>query len=1119
MTRFAFLVTVITIALSGVLLAADVKSQDLRTIQVTFSAKNTTLEDVFNKIEQQTALSFTFAKQIGDKQLTTYQATNRSVDVILKELAKSWRLKFVQLGDIIAVSELPPPAKPGRITGKVTDAKTGETLIGVTVRVSGRPNGASTDVNGRFSLQVEPGTYNVALSYVGYQTTAVNDVVVKEDQPTYLAIKMEPSQGDLAEVTVKADRVITSTNEKLVGQMKNAVGVVSGISSEQITISVDRSASEVVRRVAGITLQDGFISIRGMTPRYNPVFLNNVYMPSTDPNKRAFNFDLLPSNVIDRILVYKTGAPELPGDFAGGVVKVHTKKSVNIRRFEMTLNGQYRTGNKFFSNHVSAGNGKYDWLGFDDGTRGLPKGIPRNQYGVALSQVSVSNPNGYSIANEKLTDALLQRSAKQWTLQNVYHPMDIQGDATYYTYANLGSMKLNSVSLARYELQRGYFRSNTARGANQFVETDFPANGAPLSPYYKDNYRLMYDSVYSENVRLAAMQDLSLNIDKRNDINLMVLFNHMAKDQLQIQTTTNWNNSAGNPFPRRVESAYNQQQLLTTVLGGTHKTNNDRHSIEWNVNYSRARSYDPGQFSNIYEPDLKSINGIYNGEGSLNITDATTWRMYTFPQNTNVGNFSDGEGLEKRWQGNIDYVFQIAPKTWKDLQLKAGAYYENRNKNYQFYAFRYGRYPAMPYSADPWNTIGQTLLEANALRPQGQRMFTALQTTGNAGTETQGYKAKAITTAGYAALNIPLRFNIGSRQLQWDIYAGTRLEYTDRLVLSPDGKKTADGGAFSMVGQAPPYTYYWLPSVNTTLHISPKLQWRMAYYKTVNRAEFRELSPFITYNPADGFTYQGYSGLQDAKIDNFDARLEWYPSEGETITGGAYFKNIKNPIEDLNAGLFSVGGFMPGNLSYARIYGAEIEVRKKLDFMEGSLFRHMGVILNAAYNQTKADNRVSQNPALPLNYYPGGTSRPLQAASPWIINAGLFYDNKPKGSRISVQYNAYGDRLLANTGHSLDDDPALFDRTRHLLDVSILQKITNRLSVRVAAQNLLNSPIRHYVDGDFDRKFGAAPRRVTLESYRYQGALLEYRSFIQGDYYVKDYRPGVYYTVGFQLSL
>ncbi len=64
-----------------------------------------------------------------------------------------------------------------------------------------------------------------------------------------------------------------------------------------------------------------------MTPRYNPVYLNNASLPSADADKRAFNFDLLPSGAIDRIMVYKTAAPELPGDFAGGVVKVYTQKA------------------------------------------------------------------------------------------------------------------------------------------------------------------------------------------------------------------------------------------------------------------------------------------------------------------------------------------------------------------------------------------------------------------------------------------------------------------------------------------------------------------------------------------------------------------------------------------------------------------------------------------------------------------------------------------------------------------------------------------------------------------------------------------------------------------------
>ncbi len=111
------------------------------------------------------------------------------------------------------------------------------------------------------------------------------------------------------------------------------------------------------------------------------------------------------------------------------------------------------------------------------------------------------------------------------------------------------------------------------------------------------------------------------------------------------------------------------------------------------------------------------------------------------------------------------------------------------------------------------------------------------------------------------------------------------------------------------------------------------------------------------------------------------------------------------------------------------------------------------------------------------------------------------------------------DRVITNTSGAniWDLEPWMWERSGHLLDLSVLQKINKWLSVRVAAQNLLNAPIRHYVDNDFNKKFNTAP---TYFEWRVQAPLMSVtEKYIQGDYYVRDYKPGIYYTLGFQFSL
>lgn len=431
---------------------------------------------------------------------------SESLHTILTTLLKETGYDFQALNGSIVIkrttnSNIPAktPVKP--IAG-IPDEENVQPVYDAGVSADSKEINSNT--NGLFIVSLPPGRYEVNIDSIKYDAQKIKDLIGTGVQavPPDNKPKIETTQWEEAPVAA-AEEATATTNARLVHTIRKADGVVSGTASEQITSSVDRSATEIVRRVAGVSLQDAFISIRGMTPRYNPVYLNNASLPSADADKRAFNFDLLSSGAIDRIMVYKTAAPELPGDFAGGVVKVYTKKALPVRRLEISVNGQYRTGNKFFDNHATAEPGKYDWLGHDDGRRQLPANMPRDQYGQIIARSIDNTPNTYTRTNEVLARSLVARGAKTWNVGNVYHPADVLVDLNNSYYINLGKRQLNSITVGRYEHQRSYFKSAMANGANRFKDTVFPVDGKPLTPDYDVNYRVGYDSVYQHNVRLA----------------------------------------------------------------------------------------------------------------------------------------------------------------------------------------------------------------------------------------------------------------------------------------------------------------------------------------------------------------------------------------------------------------------------------------------------------------------------------------------------------------------------------------------------------------------------------------------------------------------------------------
>jgi outer membrane receptor for ferrienterochelin and colicin len=152
--------------------------------------------------------------------------------------------------------------------------------------------------------------------------------------------------------------------------------VVNGISAEQIVRSPDRDAAQVMARVPGVTvIENRFVMIRGVSERYNSVMINDVVSPGTEVDTRAFSFDLISSNMIERMMVFKSGSASLPGEFAGGVVKIYTKNSFAENFTNVTVGSSLRTATSFNQAWKPEGSAT-DFLAFDNGFRQLPSNFP-----------------------------------------------------------------------------------------------------------------------------------------------------------------------------------------------------------------------------------------------------------------------------------------------------------------------------------------------------------------------------------------------------------------------------------------------------------------------------------------------------------------------------------------------------------------------------------------------------------------------------------------------------------------------------------------------------------------------------------------------------------------------
>ena len=188
------------------------------------------------------------------------------------------------------------------ICGTVSDADATEALIGASVKIDGTALGAVTDIDGRYEINVTPGTYSLTASYVGFRAETRPNIAAKGDT-VVVDFALHTEQQTLGEVTVTAV-ARRNTDVAQIQRQRQAVVVQSGVSAQQITRTHDRDASEVIRRVPGISIiDDRYVMVRGLSQRYNNVWLNGGAVPSSEADSRAFSFDIIPSGQIDNMTI------------------------------------------------------------------------------------------------------------------------------------------------------------------------------------------------------------------------------------------------------------------------------------------------------------------------------------------------------------------------------------------------------------------------------------------------------------------------------------------------------------------------------------------------------------------------------------------------------------------------------------------------------------------------------------------------------------------------------------------------------------------------------------------------------------------------------------------------
>ena len=181
----------------------------------------------------------------------------------------------------------------------------------------------TSDQDGNYNISLSQGIYDISATYVGYKDFKKQ---IDLNTDSNMDIAMEESITGLSEVVVRS--VPQKTTEiSVIRTLRNSSVVSDGIAIDFIKKTPDRNVGDALKRVSGVTIQnDRFVLVRGLADRYNSALLNKTPLPSTEPDRRAFSFDIIPTSLIDNIIVSKSAAANLPGDWSGGLVQITTKE-------------------------------------------------------------------------------------------------------------------------------------------------------------------------------------------------------------------------------------------------------------------------------------------------------------------------------------------------------------------------------------------------------------------------------------------------------------------------------------------------------------------------------------------------------------------------------------------------------------------------------------------------------------------------------------------------------------------------------------------------------------------------------------------------------------------------
>jgi len=991
------------------------------TVSVDF--KNASPKEIIENLESRTPYKFVYQKDINlDLPRITLKKENVSIDEMLKEMQSLTNLNFMRNENNIAVINKPSVKKKGKISGKTVD-NTGLSLPGATIKLVENGLSAIADSDGNYSLATEPGIYTVEASYMSYQTQKITGVKVIENSITPLNIALKEDAQSLEEVVItQTYQKATASTEGMLLEQKKAAQFSDGISAEQIARTPDKDVGASLKRITGVTtVDDKYVVVRSMGERWNQAVMDGINLPSTDAYQQNFAFDIIPTAMVESIVVSKTATPDMNANFVGGSVEIRTK-AIPKENFTIFSVGTSHNSRSTFKDRLTKQEGSNDYLGFDDGTRDYPTGLASINLPATEAEAAPFLDQSKKFTQDNFTTYKTYTApgnSLQFALGRSY---DLKNSGRWGFVGSL-IFKNTQEQLKIDHTERGRFMENTL-----FVPEGTSASTGITKYSVLEQYGFKNSGAsYTFNSTLGGMLNAGIQIGNHR-ISVRNTYMHIYDSKLtQI---TGWDHY-GSSIPSIIEGgdlAFTQetsypiyQNLLQNKIEGNHRFN--KLEANWFASYNLiSKDTKDATFLQSYRKkvgdDILLYNMVYNNGGK-------------YPMSR--GYYTNDE-TDYNWGFNASYAFDFG--IFRN-SIKAGYFgsYKEASNRQEDASLR---------------SVGHNETEINI--PISQLLDGSHYNWGGYGWQNLGYYGNEY--AGIVKAHAPFLMLDNKITDYVRLVWGMRAE---SYVYTQVSSQASNPGDFE-AEQKDDQKWQYLPSASLIVSPTSKMNIRLGYSKSVLRPQFSERLKIPYFDPVrSAYILNWTDGIVSSVAENYDFKFEWFPSMGEILSFGIYSKNIKDPIEAVTQ-IQSEGTryIFNTNSHSAKLNGIELEVYKNLSFLgEGEILQHLFVLGNAAFNDTKVTSFVNLDGS-------GGlykADRPLYGQSAYTYNLGIEYAGERMG--FGIRHNASGDQYIQVGFDYIAEEIRMPYATT---DAQVSYKFfkEKNLELKCGIKNLFDTPIETY---------------------------------------------------------